>query len=70
MLKIVENGDIFESGCECLVNPVNCVGVMGKGLAKEFKSRYPSMYLTYKHACERNRIRFGKYFFTLIQING
>lgn len=39
--------DIFESGAEVLVNPVNCVGVMGAGLAKEFKQRYPGMYRRY-----------------------
>ncbi len=33
--------DIFASGCEALVNPVNCVGVSGKGLALEFKRRFP-----------------------------
>ena len=30
-------GNIFDSGCQALVNPVNCVGVMGKGLALQFK---------------------------------
>jgi O-acetyl-ADP-ribose deacetylase (regulator of RNase III) len=34
-------GDIFKSGADGLVIPVNCEGVMGKGLAKEFKARYP-----------------------------
>jgi O-acetyl-ADP-ribose deacetylase (regulator of RNase III) len=39
--KIIERGDIFASPCRVLVNPVNCVGVSGKGLAKEFKRRFP-----------------------------
>ena len=39
--KIIERGDIFASPCRVLVNPVNCVGVSGKGLAKEFKKRFP-----------------------------
>lgn len=37
MLKIIENGNIFESKCDFLINPVNTVGVMGKGLAYNFK---------------------------------
>ena len=37
----VKIGDIFESKCSVIVNTVNCVGVMGKGIAKEFKKRYP-----------------------------
>lgn len=37
MFKIIENGDIFNSNCDFLVNPVNTVGIMGKGLALEFK---------------------------------
>ena len=34
-------GNIFDSHAQVLVNPINCVGVMGKGLALEFKRRYP-----------------------------
>ena len=44
-------GSIFDSNTEVLVNPVNCVGVMGKGLALEFKKRYPLMFDKYKIAC-------------------
>ena len=39
-----------------LVNPVNCVGVMGKGLALEFKKRYPEMFQEYKTECYRGHI--------------
>jgi O-acetyl-ADP-ribose deacetylase (regulator of RNase III) len=46
-------GSIFDSRLECLVNPVNCVGVMGKGLALEYKRRYPSMFHYYRLACRR-----------------
>ena len=47
------NGDIFDSKCEVLVNPVNCVGVMGKGLALEFKKRFPEFQVTsYKQGIE------------------
>lgn len=44
-------GDIFESNCEALVNAVNCVGKMGKGLALQFKKRFPEMFLDYQSAC-------------------
>jgi O-acetyl-ADP-ribose deacetylase (regulator of RNase III) len=42
-----KSGDIFESGCEVLINPVNCVGVMGKGLALQFKNRFPLYFSDY-----------------------
>jgi hypothetical protein len=45
MIEIVK-GDIFASGCQALVNPVNCVGVMGKGLVLQFKQRWPAMFVT------------------------
>jgi O-acetyl-ADP-ribose deacetylase (regulator of RNase III) len=43
MIKVMQ-GNIFESGCEALVNPVNCVGVMGAGLALKFKKAFPYNY--------------------------
>lgn len=47
-------GDIFSVDTDALVNPVNCVGVMGKGLALEFKKRFPKNFDAYKKACESN----------------
>ena len=44
-------GDLFESGADILVNPVNCVGVMGTGLALQFKKRFPRMFRDYKELC-------------------
>lgn len=52
-------GDIFESKCTTLVNTVNCVGVMGKGIALEFKRRYPGMFTEYVKLCESGRVRPG-----------
>lgn len=49
---IYKEGDLFESGCFVGINTVNCKGVMGKGIAKEFKERYPEMYKQYKKACK------------------
>jgi len=44
-------GNLFESKAEALVNPVNCVGVMGKGLALEFRRRFPGMFEDYLERC-------------------
>jgi len=54
------NLDIFKSKAESIVNTVNCVGVMGKGLAKEFKKRYPEMYKEYRKKYENNQLKIGK----------
>lgn len=50
---------MFESGAEALVNPVNCVGVMGKGLALEFRRLFPENYLKYKDDCAFGNYRPG-----------
>jgi O-acetyl-ADP-ribose deacetylase (regulator of RNase III) len=44
-------GDLLTSGAQALVNPVNCVGVMGAGLAKQFRDRYPVMFTDYQSQC-------------------
>ncbi len=55
----VKIGDMFESQAKTLVNTVNCVGVMGKGVALEFKKRYPSMYTDYTVLCKSGAIKPG-----------
>jgi O-acetyl-ADP-ribose deacetylase (regulator of RNase III) len=45
------NGNIFDDAAEALVNPVNCLGVMDKGLALEFKKRFPKNFKAYKDYC-------------------
>lgn len=45
-------GDIFWCGAEALVNPVNCVGVMGKGMVLKCKKLYPKNYEEYREACK------------------
>jgi O-acetyl-ADP-ribose deacetylase (regulator of RNase III) len=57
------SGDIFADDAECLVNPVNCVGVMGKGLALEFKRRFPSMYTVYRKLCLADDFKVGQIVF-------
>jgi O-acetyl-ADP-ribose deacetylase (regulator of RNase III) len=53
-------GDMFEAPTQTLVNTVNCVGVMGKGVALEFKKRFPAMYEDYVERCERNEVKLGR----------
>jgi O-acetyl-ADP-ribose deacetylase (regulator of RNase III)/uncharacterized protein YwgA len=53
-------GDLFGSGAQTLVNTVNCVGVMGKGVALEFKKRFPANFEDYAKRCERRQVRLGE----------
>ncbi len=53
-------GDIFSSPSKIIVNTVNTVGVMGKGVALEFKNRYPDMFESYKALCDENKLDVGK----------
>ena len=59
-MVIYEMGDIFQSSAQALVNPVNTVGVMGAGLALQFKLRYPKMYEEYCLLCHRGLIKVGR----------
>ncbi len=56
---IIKIGDIFESKAKTLVNTVNCVGVMGKGIALEFKKRYPDMFSEYVALCNSGEVKPG-----------
>lgn len=51
--------DILQSNAQTLVNTVNCVGVMGKGIALEFKNRFPDMYQDYLERCQQHEVRPG-----------
>jgi O-acetyl-ADP-ribose deacetylase (regulator of RNase III) len=53
-------GNIFESKAQTLVNTVNCVGIMGKGLALEFKKRFPVMYEDYVARCKAKGVQLGE----------
>lgn len=57
-----EKGDLLLAKVDALVNPVNCVGVMGKGLALQFKTQFPDNYLAYKTACSTYKVAVGKMF--------
>ncbi|MFD0894996.1 macro domain-containing protein [Luteolibacter ambystomatis] len=53
-------GDMFASDMRTLVNTVNCVGVMGKGIAQIFKKEYPTMFEDYAERCARDEVRLGE----------
>ncbi|MGN1406661.1 MAG: macro domain-containing protein [Erysipelotrichaceae bacterium] len=53
-------GNIFDTKCTAIVNTVNCVGVMGKGIALEFKKRYPEMFADYVKRCKYGKLRTGE----------
>ena len=55
-----KSGHIFNTKAQTIVNTVNCVGVMGKGIALVFKLRYPKMFVVYKEHCNAKRISPGK----------
>ena len=55
----VRVGNIFDSNASTLVNAVNCVGVMGKGIALEFKKRYPEMFRDYVARCADGFVKPG-----------
>jgi len=58
-MVIFKKGNLFDSECQTLVNTVNRNGVMGKGIALQFKQRYPDMFNEYKLACKRKQIGIG-----------
>ena len=60
MIKNILVGNLFETDAQTLVNTVNCVGVMGKGIALEFKKRFPEMYKDYAERCNRKQVRLGE----------
>ena len=55
-------GDIFTAETRAIVNPVNCVGVMGSGLALKFKDKYPDNFIAYKKACNVGEVVMGEMF--------
>lgn len=59
MLTIIK-GNVFESEAQTIVNTVNCVGVMGKGIALEYKKRYPEMFVKYKQLCDKKLFNIGQ----------
>lgn len=60
-MVVFKRGNIFdETDADALVNPVNCVGAMGAGLALQFRKRYPEMFQSYREACEASKVHVRK----------
>ncbi|QLE56653.1 macro domain-containing protein [Nostoc sp. TCL26-01] len=57
-----KQGNLLEEKAEALVNTVNCVGVMGKGIALQFKQAYPENFRHYEKACKANEVQPGQMF--------
>ena len=54
MIRYIEKGDIFRiDGVSSYAHGCNCAGAMGKGIAVQFKSKYPDMYLEYKSCAKK-----------------
>jgi O-acetyl-ADP-ribose deacetylase (regulator of RNase III) len=59
-IKITEGDLLQQSDVDAIVNTVNCVGVMGKGIALQFKKKWPTNFKEYASACKRKEVRPGK----------
>jgi O-acetyl-ADP-ribose deacetylase (regulator of RNase III) len=64
MIEIRPKGDLLKEPVDALVNTVNCVGVMGKGIALQFKLAFPENFKAYKKACDNDKLQIGKVFVT------
>jgi len=62
MMVELEQGDILQAEADALVNTVNCVGVMGRGIALQFRKAFPQNFKSYEVACERKEVRPGRMF--------
>ena len=56
------SGDILKGDAEALVNTVNCVGIMGRGIALQFKNAFPENFKAYAAACQREEVQPGRMF--------
>ena len=59
-----QHGDLLAADTEALVNTVNCVGVMGKGIALDFKKAFPKNFKQYAEACKQGNVKPGRMFIT------
>ena len=57
-----KTGDILRADVEALVNTVNCVGIMGRGIALQFKNNFPNNFKAYEAACARDELQPGRMF--------
>jgi O-acetyl-ADP-ribose deacetylase (regulator of RNase III) len=61
MIELTQ-GDILEADAEAIVNTVNCVGIMGRGIALQFRKAFPENYKAYKAVCDRKELQPGMMF--------
>lgn len=59
MIELIQ-GDILKADAEALVNTVNCVGIMGRGIALQFRKAFPENFKAYKAACDAGQVQPGK----------
>lgn len=64
MIEFIKDGDLLGEQVDALVNTVNCVGVMGRGVALQFKNKFPENNKQYVSACKKGLVRPGKMFVT------
>lgn len=63
MTIISTNGDLLkQQDVDAIVNTVNCIGVMGKGIALQFKKKWPENFKAYAAACKNNEVKLGQMF--------
>ncbi len=62
-------GNLLRANAEAFVNTVNCVGVMGRGVALQFRRAFPENYEAYKKACKRDEVQIGKMFVVELPIS-
>lgn len=55
MSVVIKEGNVFDSDAKIICHQVNCQGVMGSGVAKEVRERYPNVYAEYRNKCEQNK---------------
>lgn len=55
MAVVIKEGNVFDSDADIICHQVNCQGVMGSGVAKEVRERYPEVYAQYKYLCDINK---------------
>lgn len=55
-----KEGNLLHSTMQTLVNTVNCVGVMGKGIALSFKQQFPEMFSDYASRCKSQQVKLGE----------
>lgn len=61
-MTTIKTGDVLSESAEALVNTVNCIGVMGRGIALQFKRRFPENFKAYELACKNGKVFPGKMF--------